>query len=118
MKYDNDISLALLQPLTSVLKCSAFCSSAESSSSESESSTDEEYGEERDQFTAQLYKFHEERGFLYILHYRNLKYVGFHQDCVFVFQNKFEIVRVFQNKFKIVRESDQYEEKSNEPNIC
>uniref|UniRef100_A0A8R1TWE8 ARID domain-containing protein n=1 Tax=Onchocerca volvulus TaxID=6282 RepID=A0A8R1TWE8_ONCVO len=36
--------------------------SAESSSSESESSTDEEYGEERDQFTAQLYKFHEERG--------------------------------------------------------
>ncbi|VDK81120.1 unnamed protein product [Litomosoides sigmodontis] len=36
--------------------------SAESSSSESENSTDEEYGEERDQFTAQLYKFHEERG--------------------------------------------------------
>ncbi|CAG9531609.1 unnamed protein product [Cercopithifilaria johnstoni] len=36
--------------------------SAESSSSASESSTDEEYGEERDQFTAQLYKFHEERG--------------------------------------------------------
>uniref|UniRef100_A0AAF5Q538 ARID domain-containing protein n=1 Tax=Wuchereria bancrofti TaxID=6293 RepID=A0AAF5Q538_WUCBA len=36
--------------------------SAESSSSESESSSDEEYGEERDQFTAQLYKFHEERG--------------------------------------------------------
>uniref|UniRef100_A0A0R3S0U5 ARID domain-containing protein n=1 Tax=Elaeophora elaphi TaxID=1147741 RepID=A0A0R3S0U5_9BILA len=36
--------------------------SAESSSSDSASNTDEEYGEERDQFTAQLYKFHEERG--------------------------------------------------------
>ncbi|VDN05444.1 unnamed protein product [Thelazia callipaeda] len=33
-----------------------------SSSSEEESSSDEEYGEERDQFIAQLYKFHEERG--------------------------------------------------------
>lgn len=44
-----------------------FYSSAESSSPESENSTDEEYGEERDQFTAQLYKFHEERGFFNVL---------------------------------------------------
>ncbi|MCP9259702.1 Iron-sulfur cluster assembly enzyme ISCU, mitochondrial [Dirofilaria immitis] len=36
--------------------------SAESSTSESDNTSDEEYGEERDQFTAQLYKFHEERG--------------------------------------------------------
>uniref|UniRef100_A0A915C6U8 ARID domain-containing protein n=1 Tax=Parascaris univalens TaxID=6257 RepID=A0A915C6U8_PARUN len=32
------------------------------SSSSSEATDSEEYGEERDQFTAQLYKFHEERG--------------------------------------------------------
>ncbi|PIO55881.1 ARID/BRIGHT DNA binding domain protein, partial [Teladorsagia circumcincta] len=34
----------------------------ESSSSSSESSDEEEYGEERDLFVAQLYKFQEERG--------------------------------------------------------
>lgn len=34
----------------------------ESSSETSESSDEEEYGEERDLFVAQLYKFQEERG--------------------------------------------------------
>lgn len=45
-----------------------FRVSSESSSYE-ESSEGEEYGAERDQFTAQLYKFHEERG-LYFIFYK------------------------------------------------
>lgn len=55
--------MGAIEIISSNFHCDVFCSSVESSSAESESSTDEEYGEERDQFTAQLYKFHEERGF-------------------------------------------------------